>query len=49
MAIKILPDDSAQQTIHISNTTDICTIVSLSKNWPCKVNLKSLRPCSVTE
>lgn len=49
MAIKSLTDDSVQQTIHISNTTDICTIDSLFKNWPCKFNLKALRPCSVAE
>jgi len=49
VAIKILPDDSLQQTIHISNTTDICTIGSLFKNWPCKFNLKALRPCNVAE
>lgn len=49
MAIKSLSDDSVQQTIHISNSTDICTIDSLFKNWPCKFNLKVLRPCSVAE
>lgn len=32
-AIRSLPDDSVKQTTHISDTTDICTIDSLFKNF----------------
>lgn len=32
-AIRSLPDDSIKQTTHISDTTDICTIDSLFKNF----------------
>lgn len=36
--IKSLLDDSVQQTTCVSDTTDISTIDSLFKNWPCKLH-----------
>lgn len=37
MTIKSLLGDLVQQTICVSDATDIYTIDSLFKNWPCRL------------